>query len=224
MALRDHFRPPLDDFTSWDSFHGGWPMMIVQWLAPRLPPGYFAGPTVHVGRSAEVDIGTFETFESKLGAPPVPSLSLESDLSSLDKYEVRVYDAERGRKLVAAIEIVSPANKDRPEHRQAFAARCAALLQNQVAVSIIDLVTTKQFNLFRELLAMIGQTNSAAVEPPPIYAVSCRIKRKRFEAWEQPLVVGQPLPVLPLWLSEDLALKLELEESYQQTCRVLRLP
>jgi hypothetical protein len=29
MPLRDHFRPPLDDLTSWEGFHGGWPMMIV---------------------------------------------------------------------------------------------------------------------------------------------------------------------------------------------------
>ncbi|HBI43624.1 MAG TPA: hypothetical protein DDY78_12360 [Planctomycetales bacterium] len=29
MPLRDHFRPPLDDETQWEGFHGGWPMMIV---------------------------------------------------------------------------------------------------------------------------------------------------------------------------------------------------
>jgi hypothetical protein len=35
-----------------------------------------------------------------------------------EHYEVRVYDTQRHRRLVAAIEIVSPANKDRPEHRR----------------------------------------------------------------------------------------------------------
>jgi hypothetical protein len=35
---------------------------------------------------------------------------------------------------VAAIEIVSPANKDRPEHRRKFVAKCAALLQQGVSV------------------------------------------------------------------------------------------
>lgn len=48
---------------------------------------------------------------------------------------------------MAAIEIVSPANKDRPEHRHAFVAKCAALLQNQVSVTIVDLVTTRGFYL-----------------------------------------------------------------------------
>jgi hypothetical protein len=37
MPLRDHFRPPLADRRSWEGFHGGWPMMIVQGLNRTLP-------------------------------------------------------------------------------------------------------------------------------------------------------------------------------------------
>ena len=51
-----------------------------------------------------------------------------------DEYEVRIYDVERERRLVAAVEIVSPANKDRPEHRRVFVTKCAALLQQRVSV------------------------------------------------------------------------------------------
>ena len=32
-------------------------------------------------------------------------------------YEVRIYDAHHGWRLVAAMELVSPSNYDRPEHR-----------------------------------------------------------------------------------------------------------
>jgi hypothetical protein len=42
-------------------------------------------------------------------------------------------------------------------------------------------------------------------------------------AWEQPLTIGQPLPTLPLWLNDELAVALDLEESYEETCRVLRI-
>jgi len=38
------------------------------------------------------------------------------------------------------------------------------------------------------------------------------------------LAVGQPLPSLPVWLSETLTMTLELEASYEETCRVLRIP
>jgi phenylacetate-coenzyme A ligase PaaK-like adenylate-forming protein len=72
------------------------------------------------------------------------------------EYEVRVYDTERNQRLVAAVELVSPANKDRPEHRQTFVAKCAALLQNQVSVTIVDVVTVRAFNLYGELLDLIG--------------------------------------------------------------------
>jgi hypothetical protein len=83
---------------------------------------------------------------------PAPTLTLETELPEQDEYEVRVYDARRGRTLVAAIELVSPSNKDHPESRRAFVAKCAALLQKDVCVSIVDVVTVRQFNLYADLL------------------------------------------------------------------------
>ena len=130
--------------------------------------------------------------------------------------------------LVAAVEIVSPANKDRPEHRRAFVAKCSTLLQQRVSVAIVDLVTTRQFNLYGELLDLIGQTDSSLTpEPPPLYAAACRWTRQndtwRLETWAHALALGQPLPTLPLWLADDLAVPLELEASYEETCRILRI-
>src|SRR5262249_16008283 len=71
--------------------------------------------------------------------------------------EVLVFDLQRDRRLVAAVEIVSPANKDRPESRQLFLAKCFQLLRNDVCLSIVDLVTVRQFNLYAELLAMLNR-------------------------------------------------------------------
>jgi hypothetical protein len=129
--------------------------------------------------------------------------------------------------LVAAIGIVSPATKDRPERRQAFVSKCAALLQKKICVSIVDLVTVKNFNLYCEVLDVFGQTDPAfAPDLPSTYAVTCRshalATRSRFESWRYPMVVGQTLLGLPIWLGNDHAILLELEVSYQQTCRALR--
>jgi hypothetical protein len=44
------------------------------------------------------------------------------------------------------------------------------------------------------------------------------------ESWSQPLSIGQPLPTLPPWLADDLAVPLDLESTYEETCRILRLP
>ncbi|MGC1718476.1 MAG: hypothetical protein WA746_05780 [Isosphaeraceae bacterium] len=43
-------------------------------------------------------------------------------------------------------------------------------------------------------------------------------------AWTYALTVGQPLPTLPLWLADNLAVPLELEASCEETCRIRRIP
>jgi hypothetical protein len=238
MPLRDHFGAPLDLITSWEGFHGRWPAVIVHYLRKQLPPGYVAEPHLHSGPQVEIDAGTFQNeaapalsrmaegnggMLTAVWAPARPSVAVETTLADYDEYEVRIFDARRRRHLVAAIELVSPANEDRPEHRNLFVAKCATLLQKGVAVSIVDLVTVKYFNLYIELLAAIGHTDPTLGDPPPhLYAASCRWtrqgKRTLLEAWSHVLTPGEPLPTLPLWLGGDLVVPLDLEQSYEQAC------
>jgi len=245
MPLRDHFRPPLANRRSWDELHGGWPMMMVMALNKRLPPRYVAAPRVHLGTWSEIDVASFEEEEpsglaspgdagnasvaTATWAPPQPTLAVATAPPDPDEYEVRVYDTRHQRRLVAAVEIVSPANKDRPEHRRVFVAKCAALLRQQVSVAIVDVVTTRQFNLYGELLEFIGQTDpSLAPEPPPLYAAVCRwrsaVECWELKTWAHTLAVGQPLPTLSLWLADNFAVPLELEASYEEACQSLRIP
>jgi hypothetical protein len=247
MPLRDHFRPPLYNRRHWQGFHAQWPAMMVLSLAPKLPRRYVAEPRVQVAGSAEIDIGTFDEEDTALAgpesgpdggtnggvatavwAPARPTLAVVTDFPAEAVYEVRIFDQQRGGRLVAVVEIVSPANKDRPENRRGFVAKCAAFLQEQVSVAIVDLVTTRHFNLYSDLLELIGQTDvSLAPEPPSLYAVACRGTRQDIawlvEAWLHPLVVGRLMPTLPLWLANNLAVPLDLEESYEETCRILRI-
>ena len=197
MPLRDHFRPPLSNTSSWEELHGGWPMVIVQQLRKLLPPGYIAGPKVHAGAQVEIDVATFEkdrdlfsgTAQGNGGVATAvwvaePVVRVETEVPDDDEYEVRVYDASRGRRLVAAIEIVSPANKDRPDKRNAFVGKCAALMRKGVAVSIVDVVTTRQFNLYAELMAFVGHLDpTMSVNTPYLYAASCRWVRRGPQAF-----------------------------------------
>lgn len=43
------------------------------------------------------------------------------------------------------------------------------------------------------------------------------------DAWYYPLAVGEPLPTLPIWLTEYFAVPLELEPIYEETLRSLRM-
>jgi hypothetical protein len=243
MPLRDHFRPPLSNHRSWEGVHGGWPMVIVQHLVPLLPAGFVAEPRVRLGAICEVDVGT---FEDELAAPGgaatggsgggtatltepalAPTWTVEADLSQPDEYEVRVYDErDGGPRLVAAIEIVSPSNKYRPEARAAFAAKAAALLRRGVCVAVVDPVTARHFNLYAETLDRLGLADPAVgADPPAAYAATCRGRpagRRTFlDTWFYPLAVGQPLPAVPLWLDAQAHLMVDLEASYEETCRTL---
>jgi hypothetical protein len=242
MPLRDHFRSPLDDVHSWDELNGGWPMMIVRQLIEVLPEPYYAAPGVHLGTLYEVDVGTYRnsgpqpelTGGNEGGvalatySPPKPTLTLEPRLPSQDVYEVRIYDSRRHRRLVAAIEIVSPSNKDRPETRGTFVSKVAALLKHDICVSIVDVVSTSNFNLYAELLDFLESTDPAlGDEPPPMYAATLRLRyegrRRLMDNWYHSLAIGQPLPILPIWLKETWAISLDLEQSYEETCRTLRI-
>ncbi|MEX1224328.1 MAG: DUF4058 family protein [Pirellulales bacterium] len=242
MPLRDHFRPPLSEITTWEGVHGGWPMVIVQQLGKQLPAQYVAEPRVHLGAQVEVDMATFDQGDAArdevapagggapaaIWAPAEPTLAVETELADFDQYVVRVYDVHRGRRLVAAIEIISPGNKDRAENRNQFTAKCAALLRQGVSLVLVDLVTVRDFNLYAELLQLFGERDpDLGDHPPATYAAACRWRPRDagrwLEVWNHPLSLGRPLPCLPLWLTENLAIPLDLEASYQQTCRDLRI-
>jgi hypothetical protein len=217
-------------------------MMMVRQLIEILPEPYFAAPGVHLGTLYEVDVGTYrepnpEASVPSAGnggvsvatySPPRPTVTLEPRLPHQDVYEVRIYDSRRNRRLVAAIEIVSPSNKDHPETRGTFVAKVTELLKNDVCVSIVDVVSTKNFNLYAELLDFLECTDPAlGTDPPPMYAATLRLRRENGrrlqDNWYHSLAIGQPLPTLPIWLKETFAISLELEQSYEETCRTLRI-
>ena len=243
MPLRDHFHQPLRDRRHWEGFHSLWAGVIVQHLSKRLPTRYYAEPHVHLGAQVEVDVATFAEeasacVETEIGngaatavalwAPPQPTQTSAVDFPGQDLFEVRVYDDQRGSRLVAAVELVSPANKDRPTNRRSFAVKCAAHLQRGVSVVVVDVVTERTANLHVELVRLLGlETALDWQSPSGLYGLAYRTVRAdgrdRIEAWPEALVVGQPLPPLPLWLADDLCLPLRLEETYRATCASLRI-
>src|SRR5262245_58384452 len=120
MPLLDHFHPPLLGRRHWTSFHHGWAVAIAASLNERLPPGYFAEPHVQFG--IEIDVAAFEAAGGASGSsgwtPAAPTQTLPLPLLT-DRVEVLVHGPYNQPSLAGAIELVSPANKDRPEHRDA---------------------------------------------------------------------------------------------------------
>ncbi|HZY86799.1 MAG TPA: hypothetical protein VFE78_18340 [Gemmataceae bacterium] len=201
MPLLDHFHPPLHGPRRPEGFYHAWATFVAQQLNQQtLPPGYFAEPEIRV------------------------------DFAHLDSCEVRVYQDLGGAELRAAIELVSPANKDREGNRRTFAARCAGHLKHGLGLMIVDVVTACSADLNADLFDAleVNGRQTAWASPTGLYAVAYRAvtgpEAPRVEVWPEALVLGAALPVLPLWLALDLCVPVRLEESYLATCRSLRIP
>src|SRR5262249_29137807 len=139
MPLLDHFHPPLHGPRRWEGFHHAWATFIAAQLNETLPEGYFAEAEISIGAMLEVDVATVElkpTDQAKGTATKVwsrsrPKIAARVDFAQLDTFEVRVsQDLGGGAELRAAIELVSPANKDRDASRRTFAAKCGGYLQH----------------------------------------------------------------------------------------------
>ncbi len=235
MPLLDHFHPPLDR-RSWESFHGGWGFQLAGQLNMRpLPYGFIAEGNMHIGLTVAADVAAFEedtpsrdggngAVATQVWAPPQPPLAVPVDFSSLETFEVRIYDQDRARTLVAAVELVSPGNKDRPENRRAFLDKCAAYLREGVSVIVVDIVTSRRHNFHGALMELFngGEAVVRAVASD-LYAVAYRGRvvgtRTQLEMWPTALALGAPLPTMPLWLTERLAVPLDLEAGYREACR-----
>jgi hypothetical protein len=202
-------------------------------LNEQLPEGYFAEANVQFG--IEIDVATCE--ESGPAGPvapdaperwtaPAPTQTMRAALID-EIVEVLVFGSRGGPTLVGAIELVSPANKDRPEHRDAFVSKCAAYLQQGVGLVIVDVVTGRQGNLHEDLLARVGSPGGASLRAD-LYAVAYRLTRRAeqpsLDIWQEPLAVGKSLPTMPLWLRGGLCLRVDLDATYHRTCREQRVP
>ncbi len=228
MPLLDHFHPPLSEERKWESFHAAWAGSLADDLNRRLPEGYFAEEHTHAGPGVEIDVATREEQEAasqggtavatppRIWSPPAPAATIPAVFS--DDVELHVFSTVSGPRLVAAIELVSPRNKDRAEARQAFAVKCASYLHQGVSLIVADIVTGRRANLHREILALLP----GAADPLPadavLYAVAYRPLRRdgaeQIDLWPARLAVGQTLPVLPLGLTAELCLPIDLEATY----------
>ena len=238
MPLLDHFHAPLAPRRHRESFHVTWAGAIADALNETLlPEGYFAEEHAHAGARIEIDVATFAddgaspaaqsgTVATKPYAPPAPALAVPAAFP--DEFGVRVYEAEGGARLVAAIELVSPANKDRDAHRRAFAVKCAGYLAQGISLIVVDVVTSRGGNLHTDILELLGRDSDTGLpDVTDLYAVAYRpIVRDQaevVEVWPEVLAVGGELPTLPLALNANLCLPIDLEAAYTAACNRRRL-
>jgi hypothetical protein len=244
MPLLDHYHAPLYPRNPWESFHSFWADSIGAWLNRILPRRYFAVIQARLGPQIEADVAEFErppeVEDGQSPSPNGPAVSVAVQTYSPpvakrvapaifpDDLEVRVHDMRDDARLVAVVELVNPRNKDQPDTRRAFAAKCAAYLQRGIGVITVDIVTTRQANMHNELVRLMEWEDRLQMPAEVgLGAVAYRPARRdganQIDLWPVALTIGGELPVLPLALLGTRAVPLDLEATYTEARERARL-
>jgi len=220
MPLRDHFHPPLSVDRHWESLHAAWSGSLADALNRVLPEQYFAEEQIHCEPTVEIN-----TLDAPPWSPPLPEGTFPAVFT--EDFEIKVFSTRAGPRLVAAIELVSPRNKDRPEARRAYAMKCANYLYQGIGLIVIDIVTDRHANHHNETMQLMQAGLPTHITAEAQYAVAYRPIRRQgrdeVDLWRSTFTVGQGLPVLPLVVAADLILPVDLEATYMDACSRRRL-
>lgn len=225
MPLLDHFHPPVTDDIQWNTFHAVWAGCIADYLIGRVPREFQVREHLKLGGGVEIDVAALRRPPAANGttAPrvstwqPPPAVAVPATFP--DQFEVLVYRQFGGRQLVAAIELVSPGNKDDDTVRTAFASKVASYLHEAVSVLVVDVVTDRHANLHDEIVRLMRMPDDTRIPPdPPLYASAfrpvLRDGRPEIDIWVNQFNVGDALPTMPLRLIADYFVPVELETTY----------
>jgi hypothetical protein len=228
---------PLHDWNDdrgWDSVHQLWINALLFWLQDRLPPGYRAYlgsvPGLSIGaESGRPDLGVrswqpqgeqIATPSDALVEAPEPDFKAVALLHPEPRPAVHVF--LQGQ-LIAGIELVSPRNKDRPSSREFYRNRYLSYLWSGIHLMLIDVHRRPLGFSFVEAMAAEVECQFPVGLPP--HAVSWNVGgltpegRQFLDGWYRALTVGQPLPTLPLALTAQKTILIELERTYSEATR-----
>ncbi|MBI4769288.1 MAG: DUF4058 family protein [Chloroflexi bacterium] len=214
----------------WRSLRNFWVVQIAEYLnREQLPPGFQARPTeLVVGIEPDgLLLQEHDRPEDRHSAEPRPALAeatLTAVLPSPAEWPmVGVYSAYDTSRLVAAIELVSPRNKDRPETVRAFVSKALFLLHEGVHLMVVDVISLPRQPIRRVLLQALeipGAMNEERLWVSSYYALPGEDPQPHttIREWARDLAVGDPLPTLPLFLrADELWVEVDLEATYQAT-------
>ena len=128
-----------------------------------------------------------------------------------------------GHRLVALLEIVSPANKDREQHVEEFAVKALHALEHGVHLLLVDLFPPSRFDphgMHDEIVKRFTSYEEPYDLPfdEPLTLASYAAQGK-IEAYLEHLAVGAELPAMPLFLHPDRYIEAPLPTTYEAAYR-----
>jgi hypothetical protein len=220
-------------------FHTAWIGLLRTALNDGLlPAGYYALAEQHFGRPI-TDVLTLhsspDTKERPLPLPPAtggiavaeaPPRVQRRRTVAAGVGALRRSLAVRhvsGHRLVALLEIVSPANKDRARHVDNFVSKALDALDAGVHLLVVDLFPPGLHDangipgaICQRLEQSDEPYDLPADQPLSLAAYSAGL---HVEIYLEHLAIGTPLPDMPLFLRPDRYVRVPLESTYQAAYR-----
>jgi hypothetical protein len=234
---------PLHDWTLVDagifhSFHTVWIGAVNNALNEGiLPQGYYALAEQHAGRTI-ADVLTLHAtpaVTSPLSSPPATGGTAVAEAPPRVRRKLTIESAALGRRrtlairrvsghrLVALMEIVSPANKDCARHVEEFVDKAEAALAAGVHLHLVDLFPPG----LHDPEGMHGAVLARLEAPHDLYdapadeplTLASYVADVRMDVYVEHLAVGAAMPEMPLFLDPDRYVNVPLESTYQTAYR-----
>jgi hypothetical protein len=227
---------PIHDWTRMEAgvfhhFHLSWVVRIADALnGGLLPPGYMAMLERATGRPIP-DGDALRSREPEEGpeggidvaeAPPTARVIARLERINYSKRADRVVIRHGLGKVVAIIEIVSPGNKDSRHAIRTFVEKAADILSQGVNLLIVDLFPPTPRDPQGIHGAIWEELAGEPFELPPgkPLTVASYLGVDMLTTYVEPVGIGDALPSLPIFLSEDRYIPAPLEATYQETWAV----
>lgn len=231
MPIHDWTRLEAGDFHN---FHQCWVVEIRDALnSGLLPPDYMAMAEQVTGRPIP-DVVTLSTREPKGEPGGIAVASAPPSARVIAKFE-RINSARRadrvvirhGRgKIVAIIEIISPGNPESRNAIRSFVEKAADIRNRGVNLLVVDLfppTPRDPFGIHKAIWDEFGDEPFEALPGKPLIVASS-IGGEIPTASVESVGVGDPLPSLPIFLSETRYIPAPLEATYQEAWAVFPSP
>jgi hypothetical protein len=222
---------PTHDWTRVEAgifhdFHIAWIAELHNALNRGLLPGdFYALVEQHAGKFVP-DVLTLHANRSTGGlavaeAPPKVRRKLTGTETYRQRRRTLAIRHVSGHRLIALLEIVSPANKDRLESVEEFVAKAVEALDLGVHLLLLDLFPPGVHDPRGMHGAVWNQFDEEPYDLPvdePLTAASYAADPP-VEAYLEHFAVGGPLPEMPLFLRSDRYIPVPLEATYQAAYR-----
>jgi hypothetical protein len=225
---------PIHDWAQLDAgtfhaFHTAWITHLSEAMNDGLlPSGFYALPEQHAGRSITdvltLHTGTPSVFPQSDGGLAVaeapPRVSRKVTVSASPRARQRTLSIRHvsGHQIVALVEIVSPANKDRASHVDDLASKVAAALRLGIHVLMIDLFIPglhDPHGMHAEVWARLddeAEQFEASGDTP--LTLSSFVAGSEVDTYVQSLAFGDSLPDMPVFLQPERYVNAPLGASY----------